>query len=169
MNVEDFRILYDYNVWANNRTLESCTSLTDEQFIRDLSSSFRSIRDTLLHIVNAEWIWLERWHGRSPDTWPKDSEFPNLESVRRRFAEIDRGLVDYVASLTNEDLQRVLHYKTMAGVPQAEPGWQMLQHLANHGSYHRGQIATMLRQLGAKAISTDLIVFYRERAAKASA
>jgi uncharacterized damage-inducible protein DinB len=169
MNLEDFRLLYDYNTWANLRSLESCSALTPEQFSRDLSSSFRSVRDTLVHIVNAEWIWLERWHGRSPSAPPEAAQFPDLASVRARFAQLDRALVDYVASLTADDLQRVLHYKTMSGVPQAQPGWQMLQHLANHSTYHRGQIATMLRQLGSKPVSTDLINFYRERAAQASA
>jgi uncharacterized damage-inducible protein DinB len=170
MNTEDFRQLYDYNSWANCHTLDSCAPLTDEQFTRDLVSSFRSVRDTLVHIAGAEWIWLERWHGRSPIAPPAaETAFPNLDSVRRRFDEIDRGLIDYAASLTNEDLQRVLNYKTMAGAPQAQPIWQMLQHLGNHGTYHRGQIVTMLRQLGAKPVSTDMIAFYRERAALASA
>lgn len=169
MNVEDFRLLYDYNAWANNRALDSCAPLAEEQFLRDLASSFRSVRDTLVHIYAAEWVWLERWHGRSPSGLPSSPESMNLDAVRRQLQEMDRGLVDYVASLTNEDLQRVFHYKTTAGVPQSQPNWQMLQHLANHSTYHRGQIATMLRQLGAKPVATDLIFFYRERAAQASA
>ncbi len=169
MNIEDFRLLYDYNSWANHRSLDACAPLTGEQFTRDLASSFRSLRDTLVHIFAAEWIWLERWHNRLPGTPPVAADFPDLEAVRRRSAEIDRGLIDYVASLTQEDLQRILNYKTMAGVPQSQPVWQMLQHLANHSTYHRGQVATMLRQLGVKPISTDLIAFYRDRAAQASA
>jgi uncharacterized damage-inducible protein DinB len=82
---------------------------------------------------------------------------------------MDRDLVDYVASLSADDLRRVLAYTTAAGTTQAQPLWQMLQHLANHSTYHRGQVATLLRQLGAKPIATDLIGFYRERAAKAGA
>ncbi|MGC2725748.1 MAG: DinB family protein, partial [Candidatus Acidiferrales bacterium] len=66
MNVEDFRLLYDYNAWADHRTLDACAALSSEQFTRDLASSFRSVRDTLLHIMQVEWLWLERWHGRSP-------------------------------------------------------------------------------------------------------
>ena len=168
MNLEDICLLYDFNAWANNRTLEACGALSPEQFTRDLGSSFKSVRDTLAHIYGAEWVWLERWHGRIPSGLPSAADFPDLETVRRRFAEMDRNLVDYAASLTSDDLQRVISYKSMAGSPSAQPLWQMLQHLANHGTYHRGQIAAMLRQLGAKASSTDLIGFYRERAAKAS-
>lgn len=169
MNIDDFRLLYDYNSWANTRTLDSCAPLTQEQFTRDLGSSFRSVRDTLLHIYGAEWVWLERWHGRSHDGLPSTVDFPDFDAVRRYLQEIDRSLVDYVDSLTNEDLQRTLSYKTTSGAPYTQPYWQMLQHVANHSTYHRGQLATLVRQLAAKPTSTDLIGFYRERAARANA
>jgi uncharacterized damage-inducible protein DinB len=162
MNAEDFRLLYDYNSWANHRTLDACAQLTEDQFTRDMGSSFRSVRDTLVHVMLVEWLWLERWHGRSPNSFPPTSDFPTLDSVRARWAEIDTDLRDYIASLTPEEVQRVVHHKTTAGVPYSHPLWQMLQHLANHGTYHRGQITTLLRQLGAKATGTDLITFYRE-------
>lgn len=165
MNLEDVRLLYDFNAWANHRTLESCAALSQEQLTRDLGSSFKSVRDTLAHIYGAEWVWLERWHGRTPSGLPSAADFPDLETLRRRFADIDRDLKDYAASLTADDLNRVLSIKTSSGAAFAQPLWQMLQHLANHGSYHRGQVATMLRQLGAKATGTDLIGFYRERTA----
>jgi uncharacterized damage-inducible protein DinB len=165
MNAEDFRRLYDYNSWANHRTLDACAPLSEEQFTRDLRSSFRSVRDTLTHIMLVEWLWLERWHGRSPDKFPPATDFPTLESVRRRWPEVERDLLEYIASLAQQDLDRVVSHKTVAGVSQAAPLWQMLQHLVNHGTYHRGQVATMLRQLDAKPISTDLILFCRELAA----
>jgi uncharacterized damage-inducible protein DinB len=168
MNVEDFRVLYDYNAWANHRTLDSCAALDGGQFTRDLGSSFRSVRDTLAHITGAEWIWLERWHGRAPQGMPPGSEFPDFESVRRHSQETERNLLDYVASLTPEDLRRVIQFKSMTGTPMADPLWQCLQHLANHGTYHRGQITTMLRQLGAKPVGTDLIGYYRQLNPKAA-
>ena len=155
MNVEDIRLLYEYNTWANHRTLEACAALTDEQFTRDLESSFPSVRDTLVHLCLVEWIWLERWHGRAPAA---------LEREQRQQNEKSRPQL-----LNADDLARVIHHKTMKGEPQSAPHWQMLQHVVNHQSYHRGQIAAMLRQLGAKPISTDLILFYRERAAAAKA
>jgi uncharacterized damage-inducible protein DinB len=163
MNVDDFRLLYDFNAWANHRIIESCAVLTPEQFSRDLGSSFRSVRETLAHNYGATWAWLERWHGRTPTAMPPQADFPDLETVRRRYAEIDRNLVDYVASLTGEDVQRIIYYRNFAGETHARPLWQLLQHVANHGTYHRGQIATLLRQLGAKAASTDLVIFYRDR------
>lgn len=168
MNVDDVRLLYDFNAWANHRTIEACAALAPEQFTRDLASSFRSVRDTLAHIYGAQWIWLERWHGRIPTALPSAADFPDLETVRRRFIEIDRNLVDFAASLNADDLHRVVQFKTVAGAAHAQPLWQMLQHVANHSTYHRGQVTTLLRQLGAKATSTDLILFYRDRAAQAN-
>ncbi len=165
MDNNDFRLLYDFNAWANRRTLDTCSSLAPEQFTRDLGSSFHSLRDTLAHIYGAEWIWLERWQGRVAAGLPSAADFPDFESIRKRLTEMDSTLVDYVAGLSTEDVQRVVQFKTTAGVAFSQPLWQCLQHVANHGSYHRGQIATMLRQLGAKPIATDLIFFYRERAA----
>jgi uncharacterized damage-inducible protein DinB len=169
MNLEDVRTLYDYNAWANHRALETCAAVPPGEFTRDLASSFPSLRDTLAHIYGAEWVWLERWQGRMPTALPSGVDFPDLETTGRRLAEVDRNLIDYVASLRAGDLERVLEIKTTAGVPFAQPLWQMLQHLANHSTYHRGQVTTLLRQLGAKAVSTDMIVFYRERAAQAKA
>jgi uncharacterized damage-inducible protein DinB len=168
MHLEDVQNLYAYNAWANHRLLDCCSALSDEQFTRDLHSSFPSVRDTLVHLLLVEWIWLERWHGRSPSHWTPATEFPNLAAVRARWAEIGRDLTDYIASLTPDDLARVIHHKTTEGQPKSAPHWQMLQHVANHQTYHRGQVAAMLRQLGAKAVSTDLIVYYRELAAKAA-
>ena len=169
MNIDDIRLLYDFNAWANDRTIDACAPLAPEQFTRDLASSFRSVRDTLAHIYGAQWVWLERWHGRIPTALPSAADFPDLDTVRRRFIEIDRNMVDFAASLNADDLHRIVQYKTVAGTAQAQPLWQMLQHVANHSTYHRGQVTTLLRQLGAKATSTDLIAFYRERAAQAGA
>lgn len=169
MNAEDIRTLYDFNSWANHRVMESCASLSPEQFTRDLGSSYKSVRDTLAHILGAEWVWLERWHGRSPLGLLPAGEFPDYASLRERWSDVERDLTDFVASLTDDDLARIYDYKSTAGAAQSSPAWQMLQHLVNHGSYHRGQITTMLRQLGAKPQATDMIAFYRQRAAQAKA
>ncbi len=164
MTVDDFRELYDFNSWANRRTLDSCASLTPEQFTRDLGSSFRSVRDTLAHIYGAEWLWLERWHERVPPALPSAADFPDLETLRARWAQHERNLHAYIDSLTPAELGRVIKYKNTRGTPFEGPIGPMLNHVLHHSTYHRGQIVTLLRQLGAKPVSTDLIAFYRERA-----
>src|SRR5271156_3272589 len=108
MNVDDIRLLYDFNAWANHRTIETCAPLAPEQFTRDIASSFRSVRDTLAHIYGAEWIWIERWHGRVPAALPSAADFPDLATAGRFLAKADRSLVDYVASLGADDLLRAI-------------------------------------------------------------
>jgi len=164
MTVDDFRVLYEYNSWANRRTLDSCAPLTPEQFTREMVSSFRSVRDTLAHIYGAEWLWLERWHERIPNALPSAADFPDLDSLRARWAELERNLRTFIGSLTPAGLQRVIKYKNTRGTPFEGHLEPMLSHVVNHGTYHRGQVVTLLRQLGAKPVATDLIAFHRERA-----
>jgi uncharacterized damage-inducible protein DinB len=169
MSPEDIRQLYDYNAWANRRAMEAAAALTPEQFTKPLGSSFSSVRDTLAHIYGAEWIWLERFQGRSPASLPDVKEFTNLASLRKRWLEHETLLLGFVRGLTQADLDRVMEYKTLKFGVYQNPLWQSMQHLVNHGTYHRGQVTTLLRQLGAQPILTDLMHFYRERATAASA
>jgi uncharacterized damage-inducible protein DinB len=166
---ELIRTLFQFNQWADRRMLDACAALTNEQFTRDLGSSFRSVRDTVAHLYGAEWIWNERIAGRSPSTLPTGNAFPDLASVRAKLEEMDSYYLDYVTKLTPQDLEHVIHYKSFTGEEFSNPLWQTLHQLTNHASYHRGQITTLLRQLGAKPVATDLIGFYRERAAAARA
>ena len=83
MTPEEIRTLFAYDAWANGRTLDACAALTPEQFTRDLGSSFRSVRDTLAHILGAQWIWLERFHGRSPTALPKPEQLPGSRDAAR--------------------------------------------------------------------------------------
>lgn len=165
---EQVRNLFAYDAWANRRLLDTCAALSPEQFTRDLGSSFRSVRDTLAHIMGAEWLWLERFHGRSLPSLPSGDEFADLPSLRTRWAQVERELLSYVDGLSAADLERSFDYRDTKGTPHNNLLWQTLQHLANHSTYHRGQVTTLLRQLGAKPVSTDMIGFYRERAAQAA-
>jgi uncharacterized damage-inducible protein DinB len=169
MTPEEMRTLYDYNAWANHRSLEAASKLTNEQFTKPLGSSFGSVRDTLAHICGAEWIWLERFQGRSPSSLPDVLECADVASLRKKWAEQEARLLAFVAQLKQEDLNRMMEYKTLKFGIYKNPLWQSMQHVVNHGTYHRGQVTTLLRQLGAQPILTDLMHYYRERATAASA
>ena len=169
MTPEEMKVLYDYNAWANGRALDAASALSDEQFTKQMGSSFSSVRDTLAHIFGAEWVWLERFQGRSPAALPDVAQFAALPGLRAAWLEHETRLLRFVAALTQEDLNRVMEYKTLKFGTYSNPLWQSMQHLVNHGTYHRGQVTTMLRQLGAQPILTDLMHFYRERAVAANA
>jgi uncharacterized damage-inducible protein DinB len=169
MSPEEIRQLYDYNAWADRRAMEAAAALMPEQFTKPLGSSFSSVRDTLAHIYGAEWIWLERFQGRSPASLPDGNQFANLASLRERWLEHEARLLGFVRGLAQADLDRMMEYRTLKFGVYRNPLWQSMQHLVNHGTYHRGQVTTLLRQLGAQPILTDLMHFYRERATAAGA
>ncbi len=160
MSTQDIRVLYEYNRWANAQTLAAVSALTAEQFTRNLSSSFPSVRDTLVHILSAEWIWLKRWLGISPPAMLPAKDFPAPEAVCKRWAEIEREQTDFIDSLTEEMLVRRISYLNTKGERWEYALGQMLQHVVNHSTYHRGQIATMLRQLGQVPAPTDFLMFF---------
>lgn len=169
MTPEEIRVLYDYNAWADHRALDAASALTPEQFVKPLGSSFSSVRDTLAHICGAEWIWLERFQGRSPSSLPDTTQFTDVPGLRAHWDQLEARLLTFVRGLRQSDLDRVLEYKTLKFGVYQNPLWQSMQHVVNHGTYHRGQVTTMLRQHGAQPILTDLMHFYRERATAAGA
>ena len=169
MTPEEMVALYDYNAWADRRGVEAAGALSKEQFVEPLGSSYSSVRDTLAHILGVEWLWLERFGGRSPASIPDGNEFTEISSLKERWTQFEPTLLKFVRGLTETDLERVMEYKTMKFGVYRNPLWQSMLHLVNHGTYHRGQITTMLRQLGAQPILTDLMHFYRERATAAKA
>lgn len=169
MKPAEMRELFAFNAWANRRIISAVEALSPEQFTKEMASSFSSIRDTLVHIWSVEWIWLERLEGRSPTSFPNAKEFPDLSSMTGRWYDIEHKWLEYASRLDETALDEEVDYKTMSFGPSRNPRWQMMQHVVNHSTYHRGQITTMLRQLGAKGITTDLIFFYRERSAAAKA
>jgi uncharacterized damage-inducible protein DinB len=166
MNFHTLETLLDYHYWARDRILDAAERLTPEQLTRDLGNSFPSVRDTLVHLFSAEWVWCARWQGASPQTMLDPAAFPDVASLRAAWHEHEQKVRAVLAQFGENGIVRAIEYRTFNGVAQAQPFWQMLQHVVNHGSYHRGQVTTMLRQLGAAPPrSLDLIAFYREQGA----
>lgn len=169
MSPEEIRQLYDFDIWANRRALSAAENLGPDQFTQPMGSSFSSVRDTLAHIYGAEWIWLERFQGRSPSALPRLDQFQDINSLRERWLEHEQRLLQFVGGLTQSDLDREMEYKTLRFGVYRNPLWQSMLHLVNHGTYHRGQVTTLLRQLGAEPLLTDLMHFYREQSLAKSA
>jgi uncharacterized damage-inducible protein DinB len=168
MNLQELCTLLDYHYWARDRLLEAADRLTAEQCTRDLGNSFASIHDTLAHLYAADWIWCSRWEGESPRAMPDAGQFADVAAIRRAWQEQEQRVRAVVERLGEDGIHRPVEYRTTDGRPQVQVFWHQLQHLVNHGSYHRGQVTTMFRQLKeTPPKSMDLITFYRERAATA--
>ncbi|MCI0402904.1 MAG: DinB family protein, partial [Acidobacteria bacterium] len=127
-----FRELYDYNWWARDRQLDACAALTPEQFLRPVGGSFPAARDTLAHLVAVEWLYLERWHGRSPRAVPAAEEFPTLGSMRARWSEVERDIRSVLAVVTDAHLAESISYTNIKGESKAFPLWKIFYHVLNH-------------------------------------
>jgi uncharacterized damage-inducible protein DinB len=160
--------LYAFHRWANQRILAAASALSPEELTRDLRSSFPSVLATLGHLLGADWIWLQRWKGGSPTSGPESWDLSTAEALVGRWAEVEQEQAAFLRGLAEADLHRVLRYRMLSGVAQESPLWQTLRHVVNHATYHRGQVVTLLRQLGASAPGTDLIAFYRENSSAPS-
>jgi uncharacterized damage-inducible protein DinB len=151
------RTLFAYGRWANGMALDSAKPLSAEEFLRPIGGSFGSIQATFAHLYGADWVWLERWHGRSPSSLPGANELKTLDAIRSRWETVQEGHRAFAESLTADRMSEPLTYVNFAGQTWTYPLGEALLHVANHGTYHRGQIATLLRQLGQKAASTDYL------------
>ncbi len=145
--------------------LEAVSTLTPEQFTHQVESSFKSVRDTVAHIYAADLIWYTRWQGQSPTSLLSYDRFPDVASLRTAWVELEGKVRAFVHELGEAGVSRVFEYKLMSGAAGSSPFAQMLAHVVNHASYHRGQVTTLLRQHGvAPPKSTDMITFHRLRA-----
>ena len=162
MDLSEVRMLVEYNYWARDRVLEAAARLSSEAYIRDLSNSFPSVRDTLVHIFSGEWVWCSRWLGESPTAMHEPETFPGVEDLRSAWMAHESELRGVIDRLGEDGVGRAIEYRGLDGSTWSQPFVQMFRHLINHGTYHRGQVTTMLRQLGARPPeSTDLITFHR--------
>ncbi len=152
---EDVAKLFAYTRWATGLTLEAVSELTAEEFGRGIGGSFGSVQATLAHLCGADWVWLERWHGRSPRSLPPSQETPTFEALREKWLEVQEGQREFVETLTPARIAEPLTYVAFRGDSYTYPLGEALVHVTNHGTYHRGQVVTLLRQLGRTPTSTD--------------
>ncbi|WP_428274845.1 DinB family protein [Candidatus Palauibacter sp.] len=157
--------LLDFHYRARDGTLDAVEQIAPEDFRRDLGSSFGSIRDTLAHVVSAEWVWCSRWEGHFPTEHLPADDFETVGDIRARWLKEETRVRRFVAGLAPEDIHRVMEYRFFDGETMRVTFRHMLQHVVNHATYHRGQVTTMLRQLGADPPRNQgLIGFYLEQA-----
>jgi uncharacterized damage-inducible protein DinB len=153
------RNLYDYNAWANGRILDTAAALTIAELLAPGGASFDSVRDTLVHTMGAQWLYLERWNGRSPRALPEPAAFPDLATIRHRWTAIERDTQAFVATLDDARLAAEVAYINAQGERWAYPLWQQMIHQVNHATQHRSEAAAMLTRLGHSPGWLDLLYF----------
>ncbi|MFY9819789.1 MAG: DinB family protein [Thermoanaerobaculia bacterium] len=159
------RELLLYMLWADRLTLGAVRPVKPEDLTRDAGVSFGSVLGTLGHMLISQRLWLSRFLGDPLTVLPRLDEYPDLQSWIHGWEESASHIEAFLAGLSDEQLAAPLTWASLPdGAVRTLPLWQAVMHLVNHTTYHRGQVVSLLRQMGYPVPHTDLIVFFNERA-----
>lgn len=162
LDLDTLQIHIDYNNWANRRILEAATGLGKKELTRDFGTGDRSVSGTLLHVYGGEVVWIERLFGNSLKTRPYAAD-AGLETLEAAWPPQWDRWRDYVAGLTPQAAEAEISYATFRGDAFRSPVWQIILHVVNHGTHHRGQASGFLRAMGKTPPVLDLMYYYRSR------
>jgi uncharacterized damage-inducible protein DinB len=162
MRVSDLERLFDYNYWANRKLFGVVSQLRPDEFTRSVAGSYESIRNTVVHVMSAEWGWLDRCGGppRGPKLNPEN--FPTVVSVLELWSSVETNMRAFLASLSDSDLAREIEF-SLGGPSKSIALGDLLQHAVVHGVHHRGQVALLLRTLGHTPGNFDFVIFAEEK------
>jgi uncharacterized damage-inducible protein DinB len=157
---EMIRELYDYHWWANHRLFDVAVALGEGVAGREVGGQFSypTIRRMLAHLYGADAVWISRWKGDSPTAIP-GGDVASLADLRQRWDTTEQEQREFVHGLSPADLTRVVSYKATDGTPYRVPLWPLLQHVANHATHHRSEVATMITMVSSSPPATDLVVY----------
>ena len=159
MSIDELRNLYRYNSWANDAFARVLRELPDETFRREVGGAFPSLQRIFAHLVAAEWVWLERWQGHSPAAFPEWVQSGNASLLADVLRDVESRRAGQFTGLRESDLETALSLRYLSGQPASHVLRDVLVHVVNHSTYHRGQLSLMMRLLDLAPPSTDFIRF----------
>jgi uncharacterized damage-inducible protein DinB len=159
MRVSDLERLYDYNYWANKKLFDAVSQLTPEQFTQPVAGSYGSIRNTLVHVLSAEWGWLDRCGGPERGERLSPGDYPTVEALVRAWTRVEEYMRAFLSSLKDEDLTRNIEFALAGSQKHCVPLGDLMQHAAVHAVHHRGQVALLLRTLGYVPGNFDMLIY----------
>jgi uncharacterized damage-inducible protein DinB len=148
----------EYHYWASSKHLDNARELSLEELHRPLGDSFGGVLKTLIHLFVSDRIWLSRVIGAPRYTMLDRGEEFDLEKLHAQWMEVHLGWTGWVGDVS--DVEQLLEYSRLDGERRSQPLWQIVMHVVNHGTYHRGQLTTMFRQLNRPTVNTDLHSWY---------
>ncbi|CAM3804202.1 DinB family protein [Marinicrinis lubricantis] len=152
------QVLAAYHQWAQLKTIAHLKGVSEDVFQKDLGNVFPSISHTLMHMYDADKVWLSRFRGVSPASLSRGS-FASLQDAEQRYIPL---LDELQEAFRNLDEQDVISYHNLKGDAFQNTAYDLIQHVVSHGSYHRGNITSMLRQQGIPGPAVDYIIYIRE-------
>ena len=161
--MEKLSYLIEYHLWAHSRLLESLPTLTAEEWNIDTRGSFPTLKALYQHILEGDYRWLQRWKGVPFAEIPAHYRIENYESLDRLFRPQLEEMVVQAKQWLESGADRPVYFITGKGLKVTQPFWQTFYQVVNHGTYHRGQVAHMLRAMGRQPAGTDIFLFFLEK------
>ncbi|MEQ1884219.1 MAG: DinB family protein [Bryobacteraceae bacterium] len=150
-----------YTRWASVRLVEAAGALSFDELTRDFQTADKSVLGTLVHIFAADRVWMARIRGDVPGPFVDATKDMHLSVLQNEWPALLEQWADWVAGLSEVAITANIPYNDLRGNPYQTPAWQILLHMVNHGTHHRGQVSGFLRAMGHKPPVLDLIAYYR--------
>jgi uncharacterized damage-inducible protein DinB len=162
MNVsaEVLRTHLDYTAWASRLLVEAAGRLSREELTRDFATADKNVLGTLVHVYAADRTWLARIEGRAQTAFVTEPDY-QLAVLENDWPALLGRWREWAAALTDDAAARAIAYSDFSGHPWQQPVWQIVLHMVNHGTHHRGQVSGFLRAMGHVPPKLDLVFYYR--------
>ena len=161
MQLKDYiQKAYDYSYWANKRYLAVAEELPEKKLRGKQGHSWGDVYSVLLHMLSSETVWLRRWQGDSPKGHLDPNDYPTLNTVKEKWLQVERELRSFIERQSEEDLRREITYTNFAGQTFHVPLWQMLMHVPNHETHHRGELAAMFALMKVPHPEDEVIQYF---------
>jgi uncharacterized damage-inducible protein DinB len=160
VSADVLRLQLDYSRWASERLLDAAAGLSAAELRRDFGSAHKSVIGTLAHVYGGDRVWLARVRGDAPLQLPGE-EFHDLKILGPAWKSVSEAWLEWARSVTDSDFAGEIAYCDLKGNPWHTPLWQIVLHVVNHATHHRGQAAGFLRAMGRVPPALDLIAYYR--------
>ena len=158
-SVKDLQALYDYSYWANGKIYDVLFQLTPDEFTQQVAGGYGSVRNTMVHMMSAEWGWLDRCGGAHRGPALVAADYPTVASVTDRWRQVEINVRSFLATLKDEDLDQLREF-SFGGRTFTMRRGDLLQHAAVHCIHHRGQLALLLRSLGHPPANFDALLYH---------
>jgi len=145
--------------WGDKRVLAAAKAVDEAEYYRDRGISFGSLHNLLVHAMGAQWIWLERWKGNSPPRLVNHTDYPTREGLQDSWPVLHGEFYDFIAAQTPQSLGRAVTYKNSRGMEFTLPLEELILHTLDHGTYHRGQVNTLIKLAGGEPVSVNYFEF----------
>ena len=161
MDIKDYiKQACDYMYWATGRYFAVAEGLSDEQLHRSQGHGWDDVHGTLVHMMSSEWVWFQRWHGTFPKAHLDKGDYPTLPALKKRWGEVEAEMRAFIEKQTAEGLELPITYSNFRGETFHVPLWQMLVHIVNHETHHRGELATMYALMDVPHSEDEMIQFF---------